>query len=143
MEVSKIKFTSKVKLFIEEYLIDFNATQAAIRAGYSEKTAYSIGHENLRKPEIWAEIEKTAQKRMDKVKVTAEMVLKELGLIAFSTTGDYKPADKIKCLELLGKNLVLFTDKRAIDVTEKKVTEMTDAELYEALGKSKSFSGKS
>ncbi len=42
--------------FIEEYLVDHNATQAAIRAGYSEKTAYSIGHENLKKPEIAAAI---------------------------------------------------------------------------------------
>lgn len=44
--------TDKQKLFAEEYLIDLNAAQAAIRAGYSEKTAYSIGNENLKKPEI-------------------------------------------------------------------------------------------
>ena len=44
--------TEKQKLFCEEYLIDLNATQAALRAGYSEKTAYSIGNENLKKPEI-------------------------------------------------------------------------------------------
>ena len=44
--------TPKQRRFIEEYLIDLNATQAAIRAGYSEKTAYSIGQENLRKPVI-------------------------------------------------------------------------------------------
>ena len=43
--------TEKQKLFCEEYLIDLNATQAALRAGYSEKTAYSIGNENLKKPE--------------------------------------------------------------------------------------------
>lgn len=44
--------TPKQARFVDEYLVDFNATQAAIRAGYSEKTAYSIGWENLRKPEI-------------------------------------------------------------------------------------------
>ena len=44
--------TPKQQRFVEEYLIDLNATQAAIRAGYSEKTAYSVGHENLKKPEI-------------------------------------------------------------------------------------------
>ncbi len=48
----------KRKQFIEEYLVDFNATQAAIRAGYSEKTAYSIGWENLRIPEIASEVER-------------------------------------------------------------------------------------
>ena len=47
---------SKQQRFVEEYLVDHNATQAAIRAGYSEKTAYSIGHENLKKPEIAAAI---------------------------------------------------------------------------------------
>lgn len=51
------KLTHKQRVFIDEYLRDFNATQAAIRAGYSEKTAYSIGSENLTKPEIKAEID--------------------------------------------------------------------------------------
>jgi len=50
--------TPKQKAFIAEYLVDFNATQAAIRAGYSERSAYSIGWENLRKPEISDEIDK-------------------------------------------------------------------------------------
>jgi phage terminase small subunit len=44
--------TDRQARFVEEYCVDFNATRAAIRAGYSERTAYSIGHENLRKPEI-------------------------------------------------------------------------------------------
>lgn len=47
-----MKLTDKQKRFCEEYIIDCNATQAAIRAGYSEKTAYSIGNENLKKPEL-------------------------------------------------------------------------------------------
>ena len=46
------KMTAKQRRFCDEYLIDLNATQAAIRAGYSKKTAYSIGDENLNKPEI-------------------------------------------------------------------------------------------
>lgn len=50
--------TAKQKRFVEEYLIDLNATQAAIRAGYSPNTAYSIGNENLNKPEIRARIDK-------------------------------------------------------------------------------------
>ncbi|MDY2987563.1 MAG: terminase small subunit, partial [Peptoniphilus sp.] len=47
-----LALNKKQKRFVEEYLIDLNATQAAIRAGYSPSTAYSIGNENLRKPEI-------------------------------------------------------------------------------------------
>lgn len=52
------KLTAKQQRFCDEYLIDLNATQAAIRAGYSKKTAYSIGQENLKKPEISSYIEK-------------------------------------------------------------------------------------
>ena len=57
--------TEKQKRFCDEYLTDLNATQAAIRAGYSKKTAYSIGEENLRKPELKEYIEKRmAEKRV-------------------------------------------------------------------------------
>lgn len=52
------KLTNKQKRFISEYLVDFNATQAAIRAGYSKKTAGVIGCENLKKPNISEEIER-------------------------------------------------------------------------------------
>jgi len=61
--------TPKQQRFVEEYLIDLNATQAAIRAGYSEKTAYSVGHENLKKPEIQKAIEE-AQGKYQKSKIT-------------------------------------------------------------------------
>ena len=67
--------TNKQKVFVEEYLKDFNATRAALKAGYSEKTAYSIGWENLRKPEIKTEIEKRLADRT----LTADEVLVRLG----------------------------------------------------------------
>ena len=57
--------TEKQKRFCEEYLIDLNATQAALRAGYSEKTAYSIGNENLKKPEIQEYIQKRLKEKED------------------------------------------------------------------------------
>lgn len=53
-----MSLTRKQKTFINEYLVDFNATQAAIRAGYSERSAGAIGWENLKKPEISEEIDK-------------------------------------------------------------------------------------
>lgn len=59
------KLTAKQQRFCDEYLIDLNATQAAIRAGYSQKTAYSIGQENLKKPEISAYIEKRMAEKED------------------------------------------------------------------------------
>ena len=58
MIVAEKKLTAKQQRFCDEYLIDLNATQAAIRAGYSKKTAYSIGQENLKKPDIREYIEK-------------------------------------------------------------------------------------
>lgn len=54
--------TDRQRKFADEYLVDCNATQAAIRAGYSEKTAYSIGDENLKKPEIKKYIEEQLEK---------------------------------------------------------------------------------
>ena len=48
-DISNLKLNEKQKMFCEEYIIDLNATQSAIRAGYSEKTAYSIGQRLLKK----------------------------------------------------------------------------------------------
>ena len=70
--------TEKQKLFCEEYLIDLNATQAALRAGYSEKTAYSIGNENLKKPEIQEYIPKRLKEKEDALIAKQDEVLKTL-----------------------------------------------------------------
>jgi phage terminase small subunit len=75
--------TPKQERFVAEYLIDLNATQAAIRAGYSEKTAYVIGHENLSKPEISAALAAAQQKRAERTEITQDRVLQELARIAF------------------------------------------------------------
>lgn len=75
--------------FVAEYLIDLNATQAAIRAGYSKKTAYSIGQENLKKPEIAAELAKRQAKLAAKLEVTAEWVVAELANLARANMQDY------------------------------------------------------
>ena len=81
--------TPKQKLFAEEYLKDLNATQSAIRAGYSKKTAYAIGQENLKKPEIQKEIQKLMDKRSKINEITADNVLKELASIAFADSTAY------------------------------------------------------
>ena len=76
--------TPKQSRFVEEYLIDLNATQAAIRAGYSEKTAHTIGHENLIKPYIAAAIQEAQDSRSRRTEVTQDRVLLELARLAFS-----------------------------------------------------------
>lgn len=83
------KLSEKQKRFVQEYLVDLNATQAAVRAGYSEKTAEAIGYENLRKPQIRAEIEKRQKTLQSKLEITQERVLQELAAIGFARGTDY------------------------------------------------------
>ena len=74
--------TKKQKLFVEEYLIDLNATQAAIRAGYSSDTAKEIGCENLTKPNIRNAIDKALAERSRRTGINQDRVLMELARIA-------------------------------------------------------------
>ena len=74
--------TKKQKKFVEEYLIDLNATQAAIRAGYSPDTAGSIGSENLKKPEIRVCIEKAMAERSKRTGINQDRIIEELAKIA-------------------------------------------------------------
>lgn len=80
--------TKKQKRFVEEYLIDLNATQAAIRAGYSPETAGSIGAENLKKPEIKSRIDKAMAERSRRTGINQDRVLQELARIGFAKITD-------------------------------------------------------
>lgn len=139
-------FTDKQARFIEEYCKDFNATGAARRAGYSEKTAETTGFENIRKPKIRDAIDA----RLKEMTMTADEILQRLGEIAragysehlttagpdiqkilddgyaylvkglkYNTSG--KPVwefhDPVKAMELLGKHYKLFTDRQEIEQT--------------------------
>lgn len=93
------RLTAKQSLFVKEYLIDLNATQAAIRAGYSKKTAGQIGDENLRKPQIAAAIEKAKAERSERTQIDADWLLTrladeaeaDLADIYYPGTGQLKP----------------------------------------------------
>lgn len=128
--------TEKQKRFCDEYLIDLNATQAAIRAGYSKKTANRIGPENLSKPVIKAYINaKMAEKDAELIAAQDE-VMKHLTaamrgeiteeVVVVEGTGEgcsdarivdkqISARDRLRAAELLGKRYQLFTDK--VDVT--------------------------
>lgn len=80
--------TDKQKRFCEEYMIDLNATQAAIRAGYSPKTAQQTSHENLLKPVIQNYISQLQAKQSRRTGVSADRVVRELARIAFVNAGD-------------------------------------------------------
>ncbi|MFL9943719.1 terminase small subunit [Paraburkholderia graminis] len=75
--------TDKQRRFVDEYLVDLNATQAAIRAGYSEKTARAIAAENLTKPDIESAISAAMIERQKRTGITADRVLQELARVAF------------------------------------------------------------
>lgn len=80
--------TNKQKRFCEEYLIDLNATQAAIRAGYSPESAQNIGSENLSKPKLRACIDAALAEQSKRTGVTADRVVRELARVAFANSQD-------------------------------------------------------
>ena len=126
------KLTDKQKMFVKEYLIDLNATQAAIRAGYSESTAKEIGCENLTKPNIAEAIQEAMSERSEKVEIKAEDVLtgiKDLTkLVSDPVNEEFNATAGFKGYELLGKHLKLFTEK--IEHTGKiSFDKMSDEEL--------------
>jgi phage terminase small subunit len=101
------ELTAKQRRFCEEYVLDWNATQAAIRAGYSEKTAYSIGHENLSKPEIQAYISEIQKDLAKLAGVSFLRNLLELKYIAYAGERDAEEPTpyRIKAIETLNKML--------------------------------------
>ena len=108
------KLTPKQQRFVDEYLIDLNATQAAIRAGYKEKRAYSTGHENLKKPEIQTAIATARLELSERTSVTQDIVVEGLLEEArFKGDGTTHGA-RVKAWEVLGKYLGMF-DRKAED----------------------------
>jgi len=126
--------TDKQQKFCEEYMIDLNATQAAIRAGYKEHSATAIGCENLGKPDISNRIAELRLEQTDRTGITADSILLRLNQVAdrcmqaepvmefdhddkcMVETGEYKfeHSGANKALELLGKNKGLFVEKREL-----------------------------
>ena len=132
------KLPDKQKEFVRQYLVALNATQAAVRAGYSVKTAYRQGADLLQKTSIREAIEKAQAKRARRVEVTQDYVLSNLVEVVERTmqrapvtnrkgeqvtdeegravwTFDAKGANR--ALELLGKHLGIFTDKIRAEVS--------------------------
>lgn len=122
------KLTQKQQRFVDEYIISGNATQSAIKAGYSKKTARKIGQENLTKPDILAEL----KRRNDEIKSAKTMdmqeVMERLASMARGETTEEtvtnkgevietatRNSDKLKAMELIGKRFGAWTDKKEIN----------------------------
>lgn len=105
--------TPKQALFVKEYLVDLNATQAAIRAGYSEKTAKEIGCENLTKPNIKRAIDEAMDARAKRIEVDEDYVIETImdTIQRCMDEDNYQPNYVLKGAELLGKHLKMFTEK--------------------------------
>jgi phage terminase small subunit len=129
------RLTPKQQLFCDEYLIDLNATQAAIRAGYSVKTSKQIGDENLSKPDIKAYLQKRMNDRQKRTEIIQDYVLETIrdtvercrqARPVLNRNGDpvlvetpsgklvpayvFDPANVLKGCELIGKHLGMFKD---------------------------------
>lgn len=134
--MADVKLTAKQQRFCEEYLVDLNATQAAIRAGYSKKTAGTISNENMQKPAIREYIaQRMAEKESELIAQQDEVlryltavlrgdshsevvVVEGIGMGASKARIVQKAPDekeRLKAAELLGKRYSLFTDKVEVD----------------------------
>lgn len=123
-----MKLTAKQKRFVQEYLIDLNATQAAIRAGYSKNSARQVGTENLSKPSIKQAIDERL-KQIDEEKTADAKEIREFWtrvmrgeekdtVLRYDNEGhqveteiDVSMKDRIRASELMGKSYAMFTDK--------------------------------
>ena len=133
--------TNKQTIFVAEYIKDFNATQAAIRAGYSEKTAGAIGAENLTKPEIQEAISTAMSERAKRTELTQDYIVSNLMEIVSRTmqatpvirkgeqltdengqgVWEFDAKNALRALELLGKHLGMFSDKIKAEISTQEL----------------------
>lgn len=109
------RLTPKQQRFVDEYLIDLNATQAAIRAGYSEKTARQIGEQNLSKLDIAEAIAKAQEQRQQRTQVTQDDVIKGLLTEAVWSGDGSSHSARVSAWTQLGKHLGMFSDKVKVE----------------------------
>jgi phage terminase small subunit len=137
------KLTAKQQRFVEEYLIDLNATQAAIRAGYSPGTAKDIGCQNLAKLNISDAIAKKMAERSKRTGINQDRVVQELARVAFVNMGELVDPedgsikstatdDDLACIESVK---VKQSDSETGSSTEREVKVASKLKALELLGK--------
>ncbi len=137
--------SDKQRRFVEEYMVDLNATQAAIRAGYSLNTAHSIGSENLTKPEIQKAIQEKQKELSEATNISAKRILEEYAKIAFSDVRELFTPDNnlydIRQLDDSTAGAIASVEIDALNVQGMQVGETKKVKMYnkltalEALGK--------
>lgn len=111
------KLTAKQNSFVQEYLVDLNGAQAAIRAGYSVNSAKQIATENLSKLYLQDAIQQAMEERQKRTQITQDWVLNGIKDLTDELVKSESPAAAYKGFELAGKHLKLFTDKLEQDTT--------------------------
>ncbi len=144
--MAKDKAPDRQIQFAQEYVVDFNGKQAAIRSGYSEKTAESQASRLLRNVKVRSEIERLLEDPVGKRNETRERILSELEVMAYTDDAieirkdkdgeilDVSRRDKLRAIELLGKMHGLFTDKIDVDLrgslsVTNDLSKLTEEEL--------------
>jgi phage terminase small subunit len=109
--------TPKQQRFVDEYLVDLNATQAAIRAGYSAKTANVIGHENLTKPDIAEAVMAAMRERAQRIEISQDYVLQSIvdTVERCKQPAVFNAAGVLKGAELIGKHFGMFKERVALE----------------------------
>jgi hypothetical protein len=121
------RLTHKQLLFVQSYLIHSNASRAACEAGYSAKSASSIGYENLTKPYILERVEKGRREQLEKADITADCLLLELRkIVNHDPLFGPCPGNKLQAIKLYGQAIGLFQNK-----TEAPLTQFSASDLLE------------
>jgi len=119
-----VALTAMRERFVDEYLVDLNATQAAIRAGYSPKTAYSMGQRLLKDVEVQAAIQEARARREKRTEITQDRVVQEIADNAFRQASDaqdseFKHSSKTKYLDMLCKHLGVYDKSMQVEITDR------------------------
>lgn len=127
------KLTPKQQLFVQEYLIDLNATAAARRAGYSEKNADKIGSELLGKTRVSAAIREAMAEREKRTAITQDRVLNELAAVAFANGADFaRVTDRYGAVEFIPTDELDPNKKRAVS-SIKQGRDGTEVKTYDKI----------
>ncbi|WP_322201112.1 terminase small subunit [Acutalibacter intestini] len=126
--MAKGKLTEKQKRFVQEYLVDLNATAAAQRAGYKDP---NIGRQLITKNNVSAAIQEAIEKRQNRVEITQDRVLQELASIAFAKGTDY--ASIISGIVMMNDTGELTEEQKAAIVSIKQTKEGVEVKLADKM----------
>lgn len=118
----ELKLKLKQEIFVREYLVDLDATKAAIRSGYSERSARAIGAENLTKPHIKAAIDAEIERRKERICITEQEVIKELALIGLADMSDFVQIDESGAIRAISLDSLAEGRSRIIKKVKDKRT---------------------